>query len=316
MKHIRSLRGGTKYIKIPFLCFLELYAFFAHIAVLDVINLALMPPEVLYVQRHDWQRSSTMCSCFSGLESYVNVAMAYTMLTIILQVLVKLRREKFLHILENDAMISTSDEDDSFDEESGYEVADNFQQKSLTVTVYHRFESRPSSALLTILLPTLLAASVSVPYFLFSQIIPAKPNVDLCVLRDSSDATLNIVAQVMILLLRVVVPILALVLTIIATVFKYHRMQETLSKRTIRHYRAAILLTLIFLFCSSAHLLQNAFLLNYRTLKPYIVPPFVLSQELVLYSTMLHYAASIIRPFFVLLSFGMKLQSACVIRNK
>lgn len=291
----------------------ELYAFFAHIAVLDIINLALMPPEVMYVQKHDWWRSSTMCACFSGLEAYVNVAMAYTMLTIILQVLIKLRREEFLHILQDDAI---SDDDSFDDEESAYEIADNFQQKSLTfTTVYQRIDSRPSTMLM-ILLPTLLAGSVSVPYFLFSQIIPAKPSVDLCVLRDSSDSTLNIIAQVMILLLRVVVPILSLLITIIATIFKYARTQESLSKRTVQHYRAAIVLTLIFLFCSSTHLLQNAFLLNYRTLQPYIAPPFVLSQELVLYSTMLHYAASLLmRPLFVLLSFGMDLPNACVIRK-
>lgn len=232
------------------------------------------------------------------------------MLTIILQVLVKLRREKFLHILEDDAI---SDDEDSFDEDSAYEVADNFQQKSLTVTVYQRVDSRPSSVL-TILLPTLLAGSVSVPYFLFSQIIPAKQNVDICVLRDSSDSTLNVIAQVMILLLRVVVPILALFITLVATVFKYLRTQEAMSKRTVRLYRAAVVLTLIFLLCSSLHLLQNAFLLNYRTLQPYITAPFKFSKELVLYSTVLHYVASLVmRPLFVLLSIfgGVKVRSVC-----
>lgn len=292
------------------LFFLELYAFFAHIATLDIINLALMLPEIVYVRNHDWQRSSTMCACYSGLESYVNIALAYTTLTILLQVLVKLRREKFLHIVEDDVM-----SEDSFDEDEGaYEVADNYQQQSLTVTVYQRVYTRPS-ILLSILLPTLLAASVSVPYFLFSQIVPAKQNVDLCILRDSSDATLNIVAQVMILLLRVIVPLFAVIIAIIAIIFKYFRTRNTLSTKTIRHFRAAVVLTLIFLLCSSVHLLQNAFLLSYHTLQPYIVPPFTFDQELVLYSTALHYAASLMRPCFVLLSFSVSIRNACALHK-
>lgn len=251
-----------------------------------------------------------MCSCFYGLETYVNVALAYTMLTITLQVLVKLRREKFLRMVEEDDACS----EDSFEEEGAYEVADNFQQRSLTVTVYQRVESK-SNSFLSILLPNLLGASVSVPYFFFSQIIPAKRDMDLCALRDSSDPSLNMVAQVFILLLRFVVPLLALLISLIAVVFKYLRSQEPVTPKTTKLFRISIVLATSFILCSSMHLLQNAALLNYHTLKPYIAPPYTLGPELVLYSTLLHYASSLVRPFFVLVSLCIKNFSACARRK-
>lgn len=237
-----------------------------------------------------------MCACFAGLETYVNVALAYTMLTVTLQVLVKLRREKFLHVSSDDDL-----SDDSFDEDNdAYEVADNFQQRSLTMTVYQRVESR-STAVLSILLPTMLAGSLSVPYFLFSQIIPAKQDVDLCTLRDSDDLTLNLVAQIFILLLRVVVPLMALLIAIVATLFKYTRTRRLLSSKTSLHVRAALVLAISFVASSGTHLLQNSQLLNYRTMQPYIVLPFKLTKELVLISTLLNYGASLVRPVFVIL---------------
>lgn len=263
-----------------------LSCFFIYIGLLDIVNVVLMIPECAFIVQ-GWSFSAEFCAAFSGIQCFVNVSIAYTILIFGLNV--------FSTTSKDYQKLGVVAFDDIEDEEGYHEVHEEYFP-SARLTDYSTQGSKLFTAC-SLFASLLLSASISVPYFLLAQLVQGE-----CCLHDNSS-----LAEALILLLRRALPITLMLLLLTTSLMQKQRRnknQRTLqtmmnsswsgnccSAKSEKFLNVAITYAITFLFFSSARLISD---------DPHDDYVFAFLTPARLYLTLLHYICSVLRPIFVL----------------
>ncbi|XP_050077904.1 uncharacterized protein LOC126564830 [Anopheles maculipalpis] len=283
--------------------------FMLQIAFVDVLTLLASNWEMFYILRQTWIFPSTHCTLYSGLETFTSVAIVYFIVGLNFH---SISSYNLAVDLAKNAIITPDAESgtESLTEENSYEVATDTISQKRSLTIDYRYNKRRISVRLPILLVWFTAASESLPLFLFADVTTIAPMTSAehqpkqyCTELTHSMVNHNIV-RFMVIVIRIILPTVALVITLTQAVVKFYRGKHFTQPDEIEENVAFSLKVSMFLSLSyTIFSLQRLYgsLLQEMMLQPHVVPKYpVFSPFLRLSLTVLHYSASFIRPLVLL----------------
>uniref|UniRef100_A0A182R1R8 G_PROTEIN_RECEP_F1_2 domain-containing protein n=1 Tax=Anopheles funestus TaxID=62324 RepID=A0A182R1R8_ANOFN len=283
--------------------------FVLQIALVDVLTLLVSNWEMYYKLRQTWIFSTEHCTLYSGLESFTSVAIVYFIVGLNFH---SISSYNLAVDLAKNALTTQDAESatESLTEENSYEVATDTISQKRSLTIDYRYKKRRICVRFPILLVWFIAASESLPLFLFADITAITPTSgagqqpkQYCTELTSSMVNHNIVSF-MVIVIRIILPTVALVITLIQAVIKFYRGKHFTQPDEIEENVAFSLKVSIFLSLSYAIFsIQRLFgsVLQEMLLQPNIVPKYpVFSPFVGISLTVLHYSASFIRPLVII----------------
>uniref|UniRef100_A0A182QFK0 G-protein coupled receptors family 1 profile domain-containing protein n=1 Tax=Anopheles farauti TaxID=69004 RepID=A0A182QFK0_9DIPT len=285
--------------------------FVLQIAVIDVLSLRTSIWELHYHLDRTWTYPTEYCTLYSGLESFCSVATVYFIIGLNFH---SISSYNLAVKLAKNAL-TTSDTEmaaESLTDENSYEVATDTISQKRSLTIDYRYKRRHISVLFPILLVWFMALSESVPLFLFADIVTVpKPeghteqqaNMQYCTVLVNTLANHSFV-RFMIIGIRIILPTVALLITLIQTVVKFYRGKHFTQPDEIDENVAFALKLSIFLSLSYAIF---TFQRLYGSLLQEILPESNATSKYPLFDPIVglslanfHYSASMIRPLVVI----------------
>lgn len=184
--------------------------FLMQLSFCDIAMIFICVIELVYMNNQKWTFYPDLCPIYLGFESFTGTATIYFLATINLHgITTHNLAVKTLHrrdrIYEESRCNETDDDDDN------YEVAINAQKRSLTIDYSHRKSN--VSVILPVLFIWFLAASISIPFFIFGSVLPSERNPKSCGILNI-DRQNGMLMQISVLLIRIVIPTLFLGVTL------------------------------------------------------------------------------------------------------
>uniref|UniRef100_A0A182U8V1 G-protein coupled receptors family 1 profile domain-containing protein n=1 Tax=Anopheles melas TaxID=34690 RepID=A0A182U8V1_9DIPT len=284
--------------------------FVLQIALIDVLTLLTSNWELYYYIRRTWIFSKLHCTLYSGLESFTSMAVVYLIIGLNFH---SISSYNLAVELSKNALATPDAESatESLTEENNYEVATDSISQKRSLTIDYRYKKRRISVRLPILLVWFIAASESLPLFLFADIETANPadSAEQPIKRYCTELTNTVanhnIVSLMVIAIRIILPSVALVITLAQTVIKFYRGKHFTQPDEIEENVAFSLKLSIFLSISYVvFTLQRLYgsLLQEIILQPKIVPKYPGFNPIVGISlAVLHYTASFIRPLVLII---------------
>ncbi|XP_058124367.1 uncharacterized protein LOC131282151 [Anopheles ziemanni] len=281
--------------------------FVLQIAIVDVLTLLTSDWELYYHLTRTWTLPVEQCTLYSGLESLTSVAIAYFIVGLNFHSI-------STYNLAVDVVKSgtiASNEPESIAEENSYEVATDAVSQKRSLTIDYRYKKTRISVQFPILLVWFIAISESLPLFLFSDIVVAPtPLAGNDVGNQTQHCTVLVntvtnhrLVSLMVILIRIILPTVALLITTVQMVVKFYRGKRFAQPDEIDENVAFALKLSIFLSISyivfTAQRLYGSLLLEILS-EPNVVPKYPLfSSTIGLTLAVFHYCASFVRPLVI-----------------
>uniref|UniRef100_A0A182W8K2 G-protein coupled receptors family 1 profile domain-containing protein n=1 Tax=Anopheles minimus TaxID=112268 RepID=A0A182W8K2_9DIPT len=255
--------------------------FVLQIALVDVLTLLASNWEMYYKLRQTWIFSSEHCTLYSGIESFTSVAIVYFIVGLNVH---SISSYNLAVSLAKNALSTTDVESaaESLTEENSYEVATDTISQKRSLTIDYRYKQRRICVRFPILLVWFIAASESIPLFLFADITPittgaGQHSKQYCTELTNSMINHTIVSFVVIIV-RIIIPTVALVITLIQVVVKFYRgkhftQPDEIEENVAFSLKLSIFLSLSYAIFSLQRLFGSA--LQEILQEPNIVPNFV-----------------------------------------
>ncbi|KAJ6646996.1 hypothetical protein Bhyg_02214 [Pseudolycoriella hygida] len=271
--------------------------FVIQMIVTDLASLGVAIIELLYMNNRKWIFSPTLCPIYLGLESVTTTASVYFIIAINLHAIstynlaLKTKNNK-----QKPLMHQHRSSDFQRLNNDSYESALCTQERSLTID-YSKKKDR-IAVLCPILFVWILSVSVSIPLFTFSALFPNK-GASICGMKNFNRGT-NILLQLFVLFIRIIIPSVCLVVTVIYVGHRYLFSKIQSVCRLGRDVNGALKLGLIlsityFIFCTQRVYGSLMFELINRPFMQYKYPVF--DQVIAIAFSMVNYAVPAFRPF-------------------
>uniref|UniRef100_A0AAG5DVN7 G-protein coupled receptors family 1 profile domain-containing protein n=1 Tax=Anopheles atroparvus TaxID=41427 RepID=A0AAG5DVN7_ANOAO len=288
--------------------------FVLQIAIVDVLTLLTSDWELYYHLTRTWTLPPEQCMLYSGFESLTSVAIAYLIVGLNFHSIATYNLA--VEVAKGGAIAATEPESvaDSFAEENSYEVATDALAQKRSLTIDYRYKKTRISVLFPILLVWFIAVSESLPLFLFSDIVLEAPTMAAVAGRGGGNGTQHCTVLVnavtnhrlvslMVILIRIVLPTVALLITTVQIVVKFYRGKRFAQPDEIDENVAFALKLSMFLSISyvlfTAQRLYGSLLLEILS-EPNVVPKYPqFSSTIGLSLAVFHYCASFIRPLVI-----------------
>ncbi|XP_063699929.1 uncharacterized protein LOC134830394 [Culicoides brevitarsis] len=281
---------------------------FVTLAFLDILNLMLLLPEILYVNHRNWKFSEKLCTVYLGVECIINISILYVTIMTNLQVIASINVHQ---LVKSDSF----DDGDELDEH-GYQILGNYEATSTEKPVYY---PKRSSFTVFFVLVMILAVSVAFPFFLYAQKDPlAGMDSSICVMRGLNDPIFNTVIAVLVIFVRILLPTMLLICTTFTLFVKYQRIEDEILENPIK---IALTLSIIVVICSLQRTFGSLLFEIYSAKqitstginKPFtqFKYPHVENNFIAISLTLTHYLSSLVRPFAVLM-----IQYCCCCRRR
>ncbi|XP_055599715.1 uncharacterized protein LOC129748933 [Uranotaenia lowii] len=289
--------------------------FVLQIAVLDIGSLLLSIWELFYIILQQWIFESEYCTFYIGFESFTNIAVVYFIIGLNFHSISTYNLAQQISVANDELTGSYNpDSETSSDymatiEENNYEVATEniIQKRSLTI------DYRPRKTNISVMWPVLMiwfiAASESLPLFLFSDVISTDDGVKFCTVLIN-DRTNHYIIQWLVISIRILLPTLTLVITTGMIIFKFYQGGRFAQPNEVDENVAFILKVSIFLSLSyvifSMQKLYGSLLFEVMS-KPILrhkYPQFDRQSGLIF--SLLHYFLSFVRPLVVIVLCKLK----------
>lgn len=331
------------YFFLSFLCYIiaGTHYLLAQIVVADIISLVQIKWELFYVNHRSWLEPIQLCKIYLGVDAITSTAVIFFIIALNLHTIstynlacrtIAKNNAKLLQHNESPITINCDDSetDDTFDDDDDNDDDDdefsncdsvNVAQSKINEQTIVEHESvcqraividysKPKSqiyVLWPIIFIWLLAASTSIPMFLFGRIIPnlsRSSSERMCgILQTDPDNTILI--QILLIKIRIIVPIVCLALSLIYVIHKLRLARQRLAKPLILNaiidedavqiLKLALSLTLIFIVCSMQRIVGSLwFELISRPMMEYKYAQ--VHRWFGVAGCMLHYTAIVIRP--------------------
>uniref|UniRef100_A0A182Y640 G-protein coupled receptors family 1 profile domain-containing protein n=1 Tax=Anopheles stephensi TaxID=30069 RepID=A0A182Y640_ANOST len=200
-------------------------SFVLQIALVDVLTLLASNWEMYYNLRQTWIFPSEHCTLYCGLDAFTSVAIVYFIVGLNFH---SISSYNLAVDLAKNAIITPDTESgaESLTEENSYEVTTDTISQKRSLTIDYRYKKRRISVRLPILLVWFIAASESLPLFLYADVTTVaptgsadRPSTQYCTELTHSMVSHNIVSF-MVIVIRIILPTVALVITLIQAVVK------------------------------------------------------------------------------------------------
>lgn len=198
--------------------------FLLQVILSDLISLGICYIELSYFLNRKWTTYHELCSLYMGLETFTSTALIYFLCTINLHAISTSNLALGLRVVmknkeENTNFIMYDD----VREESSSETYDTLEYKrSLTIDYSRRLKSK-IGVLLPALFIWIVAGSVSIPSFIFSDVVKTSGNTTLCGVRGFYEINslfgYNLI-QILITNMRIFLPTGLLLITFFVLILK------------------------------------------------------------------------------------------------
>ncbi|XP_053665914.1 uncharacterized protein LOC128715057 [Anopheles marshallii] len=282
--------------------------FVLQIALVDVLTLLASNWEMYYTLRQTWIFTSEHCTLYSGLESFTSIAIVYFIVGLNFHSISSYNLA--VNVAKN--ALTTPDAEsatESLTEENSYEVATDTISQKRSLTIDYRYKKRRICVRFPILLVWFIAASESLPLFLFADILAITPMSagqqpkQYCTELTNGMVNHHIVSF-LVIVIRIILPTVALVITLIQAVVKFYRgkhftQPDEIEENVAFALKVSIFLSLSYIIFSLQRLFGSV--LQEILLQPGVVPKYPgFGPSLSLALIVLHYSASFIRPLVVI----------------
>lgn len=268
--------------------------------VIDLTSLGIATIELLYMNNRKWIFHTALCPLYLGLESITSTASVYFIIAVNLHAIstfnlaAKSRNNK-------QKLQSYRNSSDSYAlENDNYELAMNTQQRSLTID-YSKRKDR-IAVMCPILFIWVLAVSVSIPLFTFGVLLPNTKSAIICGMENFNDGT-NILLQLLVLFIRIIIPSLFLMITLIYVGYTYLTSKSKRIHQNKKDVKAAlklgIILSIVYmLFCTQRVYGSLMFEIMTRPFMQFKYPVF--DKLIGIVFCMINYAIPALKPFIYL----------------
>lgn len=276
------------------------------ISIMDVMNLVLLLPELLYIKRQNWTLSESLCKVYMGLDCFTNSGLIYTIIVLNLHLIsyAKIWQNKQkMQECETESIDSFSESDDELE----YAIIGGQSKEHLDTSSSKMKHFAQTKAFPSITYIIVLSLSISIPFFLFAQKLPniSNTNNSICGIKTfHQDIIASSFISIMVTLLRTILPIVLILITTITIICYLLGYQKFKTKEHIFFFKISFTISLFFILFSLQRLYFSLlFEIYFTPNKPFthIKYPHVTSLPLVLLLTLMHYLSSLLRPFSVLL---------------
>lgn len=264
------------------------------ITVCDIIALTIGAIEIIYMNYRKWILPFELCPIYLGMESFCSTATIYLIIALNLHAIstynlaVKtIQREEKL-------------QKDQQPEDDAYEVAINVQEQR-TITIDYSKRKNSISVILPVLFIWFLAASVSIPLFVFGSVLPSEENPKICGILNF-DQNNNLLMQLLVFIVRIGIPTVCLLSTSICVIVKLFLKSSKirpcgLEENVSSILWTAIIISITFIVFSMQHIYGSLlFEVISKPFMHYKYPEF--NKMILIIFCMVHYALSAIRPIF------------------
>ncbi|XP_050081659.1 uncharacterized protein LOC126568969 [Anopheles aquasalis] len=200
------------------------FLFLVQIAIVDVLTLLISNWELHYLFQHAWTLPSVHCSLYRGFDSFTSVATVYFIVVLNFHAIATYN----LAVDIAKSTLATPEqectEDSSVTEENGYEVTADAVSQKRSLTIDYRYKKTRISVLFPILLVWFIAVSVSLPVFLFADVNGEdrkQEQTKQCAILTNTSMN-NFAITLLVIGIRIAIPTVALVITTIQLVIKFH----------------------------------------------------------------------------------------------
>ncbi|XP_049530997.1 uncharacterized protein LOC125948711 [Anopheles darlingi] len=277
------------------------FLFLVQIAIVDVLTLLISNWELHYLFQHAWTLPPIHCSLYRGFDSFTSVATVYFIVGLNFHAIATYN----LAVDIAKSTLATPEQEcmeDSVTEENGYEVTTDAISQKRSLTIDYRYRKTRISVLFPILLVWFIAVSESLPVFLFSDV-----NVDQtkqCAILTNTSIN-NFAVNLLVIGIRIAIPTVALVITTIQLVIKFHNGKHFPHPDEVDENVAFALKLSIFLSVSylvfAMQRLYGSLLLELLSV-PLIVSKYALINSTIgLILSVFYYSISFIRPLVTII---------------
>lgn len=185
---------------------------------IDLASLGVATIELLYMNNRKWIFHPAMCPTYLGLDSITTTASVYFIIAVNLHAISTYNLRMKTKNSEQKSLTYRRSSDSQRLNNEIYESAVCTQQRSLTID-YTKRKDR-ISVLCPILFIWILSVSVSIPLITFGVLLPNKRSAMICGMENFNRGT-NILLQLLVLLIRIIIPTLCLIITFLYAGYKY-----------------------------------------------------------------------------------------------
>lgn len=307
------------------------------------MSLSQMKVEIFYIANRSWLDPIEWCSIYLGVDAFTSTAIVFFIVTLNFHTISTynlacktiaktasklLQKQPYIDVqaIEHGEVDEDEMDDDEFDDDDDSNCDSEVMEKNhdITTMVKQHYEtneqrsividySKPKShvsVLMPIVIVWLLAASMSVPLFLYGRILPSNS-------RDSNQRICGLVQyepnnsfllQILLIKMRIIVPTVCLVLSTIYVIFKLAMAKRKMTKTStqlalalvidedaIQILKLALSLSLTFMLCSLQRIYGSLwFELISRPMMEHKYA--LVNKWFGVAGCLLHYAAVIVRP--------------------
>jgi hypothetical protein len=326
LKYGIQCRNGinlSKFAHLYFFSFPGTSSIVLQIVFADIAALLIGLLELSYIYQSKWLFSPDLCAIYLGVDSFTSTSTIYFIVMINLHSISTFNLARKTSI-ENQSCRQKAADEDLYEESSctksfidepeqgdgNYEVA---RPERVIKSRYKRsitIDYRPRKTKISVILPTIyiwvMSASVALPFFILSDVIPSVADPQVCGIRNF-DGHNVLLLQVFAMAIRVVVPCVCLLLAMVWTVQKLCSTSELtltelgeVDERVDGNLKISLVFSVIFVVCSLQKLIIS---LVFEILtRPFMMPkyPNVNSKLVPVALALLNSTASVVRPIVYL----------------
>lgn len=267
--------------------------------VVDLVSLAVATVELQYMNNRQWMFEPALCPIYLGFESITTTASIYFIIGINLHAIstynlaikTKTKNEKLLACRRSSDFQRLNNEND-------YESTLCAQQNQRSLTIDYSKKKDRISVVCPIIFIWILSVSVSVPLFTFGVLLPNRQSALICGMENFNRVT-NIVLQILVLFIRIVIPLLCLIVTVLCVAFKYFNSKSRLKRDVRAAMRLGFVLSVVYVLFSTQRVFGSLmFEIMTRPFMQYKYPNF--DRLIAIALCMVNYTIPAIRPFIYL----------------
>lgn len=279
--------------------------FLLQLTVTDIISLCIGCIEILYVLNEKWTFSVEVCSLYSGLETFTNTATIYFLITISLHALSTAN----LALSASRLLLKRREyEDDDNDDSASTATYITFEYKRSLTIDYSKKPKTRIPVVLPALFVWILAASVAIPSFIFSEVLPLKSYANICGMISfyAIQQENYYIVQSLILSIRIALPTFLIVLTLLLLFCKRCQIRNRdytglVDENVSHNIKLAAYLTISYITFSLQKLYSSLITEVFREPFIHIKYPHIPHEYAVLLVLLYYLPSTFIRPFTYLL---------------
>ncbi|XP_035779371.1 uncharacterized protein LOC118459770 [Anopheles albimanus] len=281
------------------------FLFLVQIAIVDVLTLLISNWELHYLFQRAWTLPSVHCSLYRGFDSFTSVATVYLIVGLNFHAIATYN----LAVDIAKSTLATPEqecaENSVSTEENGYEVTTDAISQKRSLTIDYRYRKTRIPVLFPILLVWFIAVSESLPVFLFSDVnkAPDQEQTKQCGILTNTSLN-NFAINWLVIGIRIVIPTVALVITTVQVVIKFHNGKhfphpDEVDENVAFALKLSIFLSVSYLVFAMQRLYGS--LLQELLSVPLVVSKYALANSSIgLILTVCYYSISFIRPLVII----------------